>query len=127
MSSSISVIEVDLDGAAIDTPKGESISLMPKKMPSKLGITDKYPVELRLIKNLGAKYPLLGLRSQNNGAQLIINAAAKAVSKLQSLPAEHKETFASGFIDLTAKLHSRTDEFMASRTAMPAEMPDPLP
>jgi hypothetical protein len=82
MSSLISVIEVNLDGATINTPKGELISLMPKKMPGKLGITDKYPVELRLIKNLGAKYPLLGLRYQNNRAQLIINAAAEAVSKL---------------------------------------------
>jgi hypothetical protein len=61
MSSLISVIEVNLDGATINTPKGELISLMPEKMPGKLGITDKYPVELRLIKNLGAKYPLLGL------------------------------------------------------------------
>jgi hypothetical protein len=41
MSSLIGVIEVDLDGAAINTPKGESISLMPEKIPGKLGITDK--------------------------------------------------------------------------------------
>jgi hypothetical protein len=46
MSSLISVIEVDLDNTTINTPKGESISLMPKKMPSKLGITNKYLVEL---------------------------------------------------------------------------------
>jgi hypothetical protein len=58
---------------------------------------------------------------------LIIDAAAEAVAKLQSLPAGHKETFASGFVDLTTKLHSRTDEFLASRSIMPAEMPDPLP
>jgi hypothetical protein len=58
---------------------------------------------------------------------LIIDAAAEAVAKLQSLPAGHKETFAFGFIDLTTKLHSRTDEFLASRSVMPAEMPDPLP
>jgi hypothetical protein len=61
MLSLISVIEVNLDSAAINTLKGESISLMPKKIPSKLRITNKYLVELRLIKNLGAKYPLLGL------------------------------------------------------------------
>jgi hypothetical protein len=59
--------------------------------------------------------------------QLIIDAAAKAVTKLQSLPAGHKETFASGFIDLTTKLHSRTDEFLASCEAVPAGLPDPLP
>jgi len=58
---------------------------------------------------------------------LIIDAAAEAVAKLQSLPAGHKETFAFGFVDLTTKLHSRTDEFLASRSIMPAEMPDPLP
>ena len=58
---------------------------------------------------------------------MIINAAAEAVAKLQSLPIGHKETFASGFIDLTTKLYSRTDEFMASHTSMPAKMPDPLP
>ena len=58
---------------------------------------------------------------------MIINAAAEAVIKLQSLPAGHKETFTFGFIDLTTKLHSRTDEFLASRSVMPAEMPDPLP
>ena len=58
---------------------------------------------------------------------MIIDAAAKVVIKLQSLPAGHKETFASGFIDLTMKLHSRTDEFLASREAMSAELPDPLP
>jgi hypothetical protein len=61
MSSSISIIEVDLDSAIINTLKEESISLMPKKIPSKLGITNKYPVELWLIKNLCVKYSLLGL------------------------------------------------------------------
>jgi hypothetical protein len=53
MSSSISVIEVDLDGATDfdDASKGSSL-LMPEKMPCKLGITKKkYPVEPRLIKN----------------------------------------------------------------------------
>jgi hypothetical protein len=58
---------------------------------------------------------------------LIIDAAAKAVVKLQSLLTGYKETFASGFIDLTTKLHSKTDEFLTSRSIMPAEMPDPLP
>ena len=67
------------------------------------------------------------LRYQDDGAQLIIDAAATAVEKLRSLPAGQKESFASGFVNLTSKLHSRTDEFMASRQAMPAEMPDPLP
>jgi hypothetical protein len=67
------------------------------------------------------------LRYQDDGAQLIIDAAATAVEKLRSLPAGQKESFASGFVNLTSKLHSRTDEFMASRQAMPAKMPDPLP
>ena len=42
----ISIIEVNLDSAIINTPKRELILLMPKKMPSKLGITNKYLVEL---------------------------------------------------------------------------------
>jgi hypothetical protein len=42
MSSLIGVIEVDLNGA-IDTLGEESILLMPKKMPSKLGIIKKIP------------------------------------------------------------------------------------
>jgi hypothetical protein len=42
MSSLISVIEVDLN-SAIDTLREESISLMPEKIPSKLGITKKIP------------------------------------------------------------------------------------
>ena len=80
----ISVIEVDLN-SAINTLREESILLIPKKMPSKLGITKKYLVEPRLIKNQGIKYKelsLSGLQYQNNRAQLIIDAAAKAVIKL---------------------------------------------
>jgi hypothetical protein len=42
MSSLISVIEVNLNGA-VNTLREESISLMPKKMPGKLGITKKIP------------------------------------------------------------------------------------
>ena len=57
---------------------------------------------------------------------MIIDAAAEAVIKLQSLPAGHKETFAFGFIDLTTKLYSRTDEFLASRSVILVKMPDPL-
>jgi hypothetical protein len=41
MSSSIDIIDDDLGSAAIDTYREESISLMPEKMPSKLGITSK--------------------------------------------------------------------------------------
>jgi hypothetical protein len=68
-----------------------------------------------------------GVRYQDNSAQLIINAAAKAVEKLRSLPVGQKETFASGFINLTSKLHSRTNKIVASRQALPAELPLPLP
>jgi hypothetical protein len=46
MSSLISVIEDNLDNTTIKTCKAESISLIPKKIPSKLRITKKYPVEL---------------------------------------------------------------------------------
>ena len=46
---------------------------------------------------------------------------------LRSLPAGQKEVFASGFHNLTAKLQARASEFLAHRTAMPAELPDPLP
>ena len=42
MSLLISVIEVDLNGA-VDTFREESISLMPEKMPGKLGIIKKIP------------------------------------------------------------------------------------
>jgi hypothetical protein len=41
MSLSINIIDNDLGSAAIDTYREESILLMPKKMPSKLGITLK--------------------------------------------------------------------------------------
>jgi hypothetical protein len=41
MSSSINIIDNDLGSAAINTYREESISLMPKKIPSKLGITSK--------------------------------------------------------------------------------------
>jgi hypothetical protein len=97
----IGVVEVDLDGAVESTPR----CISPAFMPDKSGTNHpKHPAS-----------SLSRLRYQDNGAQLIIDAAAEAVEKLRSLPAGHKETFASGFIDLTLKLHSRTDEFMASR------------
>ena len=41
MSSSINIINNDLSNTAINTHREESILLMPKKMPSKLGITLK--------------------------------------------------------------------------------------
>jgi hypothetical protein len=66
-------------------------------------------------------------RYTDDGAQMIIDAAAKAVEKLRSLPAGQKESFATGFEDLTMKLSSRVDDLMASRQAVPAELPAPLP
>jgi hypothetical protein len=42
------------------------------------------------------------------------------------LPPGQKEAFAAGFVDLTLQLGSRADEMMASRQALPAELPDPL-
>ena len=41
MSLSIGIINDNSNSAAINTYKEESISLMPKKMPSKSGITPK--------------------------------------------------------------------------------------
>jgi hypothetical protein len=38
MSSSINIIDNNLGSATVNTYREESISLMPKKMPSKLGI-----------------------------------------------------------------------------------------
>jgi hypothetical protein len=43
MSSSINIIDNNLDSAIVDTLKEEFISLMPKKMSNKLGITLKNP------------------------------------------------------------------------------------
>ena len=113
MSLLISIIEVNSDGAIKYTPRYISLASMPNKSGTN---TLKHPASSSL-----------ALRYQDNGAQLIINAAAIAVKKLRSLPAGQKESFASGFINLTSKLHSRTDEFMASRQAMLAKMPDLLP
>jgi hypothetical protein len=41
MSLLINIIDDDLGSTTINTYREESISLMPKKMPSKLGITSK--------------------------------------------------------------------------------------
>lgn len=71
--------------------------------------------------------PSTRVRYQDDGVQLIIDSAARVVETLRSLPAGQKEIFASGFYDLTSKLQSRTSEIMASRQAMPAELPPPLP
>ena len=47
----IDIIDNNLGSAAINTYREESILLIPKKIPSKLGITQKPPlIELRLIK-----------------------------------------------------------------------------
>jgi hypothetical protein len=88
---------------------------------SRLAIESKTP-SLSL-----ATSPSTGVRYQDDGAQLIIDTAAKVVETLRSLPIGQKETFASGFFDLTSKLQSRTSEIMASRIAMPAKLPPPLP
>jgi hypothetical protein len=113
MSLSISVVEVDSDRSVEST----SIPLFPVTLLYKSGMNpSKYQA--------GSSS---GIRYQDDGAQMIIDAAAKAVEKLRSLPVGYKETFASGFVNLTLKLHSRTDDFVASREAMLDELPDPLP
>jgi hypothetical protein len=71
--------------------------------------------------------PSSGKRYLDHGVQQIIDDAAKAVKTLRSLPAGQKETFASGFHKLTAKLQARTNKQLARCQAMPAELPDPLP
>jgi hypothetical protein len=65
-------------------------------------------------------------RYADDGAQRVLDAAATAIEKLRSLPPGQKEAFAAGFVDLTLQLGSRADEMMASRQALPAELPDPL-
>ena len=101
MSSSIGIIEVDSDGAIEYTPR----CISPAGIPNKSGTNT--------LKHLASSSS--ALRYQDDGAQLIIDAAAIVVKKLRSLPTEQKKSFASGFINLTLKLYSRTNEFMASR------------
>jgi hypothetical protein len=43
----------------------------------------------------------------DHGAQQILDDAAKAVETLRSPPTKQKETFASGFHDLTTKLQPK--------------------
>jgi hypothetical protein len=51
MSLLIVIIDNDLNSIIINTYKEESISLIPKKIPNKSGITQKPPlIKLRLIK-----------------------------------------------------------------------------
>jgi hypothetical protein len=67
-----------------------------------------------------------GRRHQDNNTQLIIDTTTKTIEKLRSLLVGQKETFISGFCDLTSRLHSRTDEIVASRKVLPTELPLPL-
>jgi hypothetical protein len=62
----------------------------------------------------------------NNGEQLIIDAATKAVQKLKSLPPGEKEGYASGFDQLALKLAWKQDEITSSRQAMPSELPEAI-
>jgi hypothetical protein len=50
---------------------------------------------------------------------MIINAARRAVKKLQSLPPGQKESFATGFRSVTIELGSKADEIVVSRQALP--------
>ena len=67
------------------------------------------------------------IRYPDNGEQLIIDAATKAIQKLKSLPPGEKEGYASGFDQLASKLTFKQDELTSSRQAMPAELPDANP
>jgi hypothetical protein len=95
---------------------------MAKKIP---GRTSLMPENIRLGNNENQN--LTASRYFDHGEQQIIDDAAKAVETLRPLPTKQKETFASGFHDLTAKLQPRADEMLASREATPAKLPDPLP
>ena len=105
---------------------------VPESVPYKLGIDKKMPNRTSAVPlkpdNQGSfgYSPLRPSRYQDAGEQLIIDTAAKAVETLKSLPAGQKETFAFSFHDITSKLQARTSEMLASRQAMPAELPDPL-
>jgi hypothetical protein len=63
-------------------------------------------------------------RYQDDGAQLILDAAATAIEKLNSLPPGRKETYAASFADMTSKLATRADEITSSRALLPAQPPD---
>jgi hypothetical protein len=66
-------------------------------------------------------------RYEDNGAQRIINATVEVVAKLRSLLAGEKERFASGIIEVTAKLGERADQLITRQKAIPIELLDPLP
>ena len=46
-------------------------------------------------------------RYQDDGAQLILDAAAKAVEKIKSFPPGPKETYAASYDGFTSKLNAR--------------------
>ena len=122
-SSNTLVVAVEVDSL----PGSKSSSPL---LPEKLGILQKIPGRTSVIpenqgNNTGFSPPKA--RYQDDGAQLIIDTAAGAVETLRSLPAGQKETFAFGFYNLTSKLQAKTGEMVASRRAIPAELPDPLP
>jgi hypothetical protein len=95
------VIESTSKGARKTRSRTLSLSLSPTIMPNFSGISNA---------------PLTAdLRYQNNGIQLIIDSAAKAVETLKSLPVGQKETFASGYQQLTSKLQSKASKIVASR------------
>ena len=66
-------------------------------------------------------------RYLDDRAQMIIDAARRAVEKLRGLPPGQKESFAAGFRSVTTELGSKADEMVASRQALPTQLPAPLP
>jgi hypothetical protein len=131
-NSVVVAIEVDSQESS-KASKASSLLSSPDLQPKKLGISKKIPGRTSVMpeglgKNNNPGFsPPKASRYYNNSAQLIIDSAAKAVETLRSLPAGQKEAFASGFHDLMSKLQARTSEMLASRQAMPAKLPPPLP
>ena len=66
-------------------------------------------------------------RYTKSGAQLIRDAASKAIETLKALPAGQKEAFASGFETITSKLGEKAGEIVKRQEVIATELPLPLP
>ena len=66
------------------------------------------------------------LRYAESGAQLIRDAASKAIETLKALPAGQKEAFISGFKTITLKLGEKAGEIVKRQEVIAIELPLPL-
>jgi hypothetical protein len=78
------------------------------------------------VDRLASSHPR-SLRYAKSGAQLIRDAATKAIKTLKALPAGQKESFASGFETVILELGEKASEMVKRREVMPIELPPPLP